>query len=98
MATPIAKTADGCLVTVKVTPRASRTECLGAEENWVRVRLQAPPVDNKANEALVEFFADLFSISKHAVTLVAGATSRVKRVALVGITPEQAAGKLRIKN
>lgn len=90
----ILQTAEGCIVTVKVTPRASRDGCAGAEEGWFRIRLQAPPVDNKANESLAGFLSGLFGIPRRAVRLVAGGTSRVKRVALAGVSPAAAEAKL----
>ncbi len=69
-----------CVVTVKVTPRASKSELLGAEAEWYRVRLQAPPVDGKANEALIKFFSEHLNIPKRAITILAGETGRLKRI------------------
>ncbi len=81
-------TPDGCTVTVKVTPRAKKSEISGADPGWVRVRLQAPPVDGKANEALVELFAARFALPKRSVEILTGETSRLKRVRLRGVTPD----------
>jgi uncharacterized protein (TIGR00251 family) len=80
-------TSEGCTLTVKATPRASKSEIVGAEPEWLRVRLKAPPVDGKANEALVELFARTFSLSKRAVEIVSGDTSRLKRIRLHGVSP-----------
>ena len=77
--------AGGCRLTVKVTPRAARTEAAGAEAGWLRVRLQAPPVDGKANAALVEFLADALDLPRRAVAIVGGETARVKRVRIAGL-------------
>lgn len=77
-----------CTITIKVVPRASRTEICGSDALWLRVRLQAPPVDGKANAALVEFLAKTFDLPKRSVEILAGDTTRVKRVKLHGITPE----------
>lgn len=87
-------TQDGCTLVVKATPRASRSEVLGADADWLRVRLQAPPVDGKANAALIELFADTFGIPKRAVEIVTGDTSRLKRVKLRGVSAETAAATL----
>ncbi len=87
-------TQDGCTLVVKATPRANRSEILGADAEWLRVRLQAPPVDGKANAALIELFAETFDIPKRAVEIVTGDTSRLKRVKLHGVSAEAAAATL----
>jgi uncharacterized protein (TIGR00251 family) len=79
---------DGCVITVKVTPRAAKSEIVGAEAEWLRVRVKAPPVDGKANAALIAFFADLFNLPKKNVSVVAGQTARLKRVRVDGITAD----------
>ena len=84
-------TSDGCTVTVKVTPRANRSEITGADPDWLRVRLQAPPVDGKANTELAALFASIFSIPKRAVELLSGDTARLKRIKLHGVPAETAA-------
>jgi uncharacterized protein (TIGR00251 family) len=81
---------DGCAITVKVTPKASRNVVLGAEETWLRVALTAPPVDGKANEAARRFLAEALGVSKSAVSLLSGQTARLKRFAVAGMPPEQA--------
>lgn len=81
---------DGCAITVKVTPKASRNAVLGAEETWLRVALTAPPVDGKANEAARRFLAETLGVSKSAVYLLSGQTARLKRFAVAGMLPEQA--------
>jgi len=65
---------------VQVTPNARRSEVTGLVENMVRIRLQAPPVDGKANDALLRFLADQLHLPKRALTLVNGHTSRCKVV------------------
>ena len=72
----------GCLVSVRVTPRASATELLGIADGRLRVRLQAPPVDGAANEALIRFLAALASVPKSAVSVRRGATARDKTVCI----------------
>ena len=75
----------GCLLTVKATPRASRTEIAGADAAWLRIRLQAPPVDGRANEALTEFLAEKLDLPRRAVAVVAGETGRLKKVQIAGL-------------
>ena len=65
---------------VRVQPRAARTEIAGAHGGALRVRLQAPPVDGAANEALVAFLAEELGVGRRHVRIVAGAASRTKTV------------------
>ncbi len=74
---------------VKVVPRASKSEVTGMEGDAVKIRLQAPPVDGKANEALVKFLADALGVARSQVEIVSGQTSRKKVVRIRGTTPER---------
>jgi len=65
-----------------VQPGAKRTEFAGAHGDRLKVRLAAPPVDGKANDALVEFLAGHYGVPRRNVTIEAGLTSRQKRVAI----------------
>ena len=86
----IAPAPDGCVLTVKACPRANRTEVAGADEAWVRIRVQAPPVDGKANDELTRFLAEKLALPKRSVEILSGDTGRLKRVKLHGITAEKA--------
>ena len=82
----IARRDDGDLVLeVRVQPRASRTEFAGAMGDRLRVRLQAPPVDGRANAALVEFLAEAFDVPRARVTIEHGLSGRDKRVRIRGV-------------
>ena len=73
-------------VRVHVQPRASRSEITGLHGAALKVRLQAPPVDGAANEALVALIAGRLGLPKSAVRVVSGATSRSKTVEIEGTT------------
>jgi uncharacterized protein len=75
-------------VAVHVQPRASRSEIIGVHGAALKVRLQAPPVDGAANEALVRLLADSLGVSYRSVRVVAGATSRAKTVEVDGTTED----------
>ncbi len=92
----IAGSPDGCTLTIKATPRASRTEIAGAEAGWLRVRLQAPPVDGRANEALTEFLAEKLDLPRRAVFVLAGETGRIKKVHIPGLSADTVRAKLGI--
>ena len=78
--------ADSVRVSVHVQPRASRSEIAGLHGAALKVRLQAPPVEGAANEALVALLADRLGVSRRAIRVVAGATSRSKVVEIDGTT------------
>ena len=69
---------------LRVQPRASRSEIAGCHGERLRVRLQAPPVDGKANAALVEFIAATFGVPRARVTIEHGLAGRDKRVRIAG--------------
>ena len=73
-------------MSVHVQPRASRSEVVGKHGTALKVRLHAPPVDGAANDALVVLLADQLGISRRAVRVVAGSTSRAKTVEIDGTT------------
>jgi uncharacterized protein len=74
---------------VRVQPRASRDEITGVVEGAMKIRLCAPAVENRANEALVEYLAGILKTSKSAVRIRSGEQSRSKRVEIFGVTRKQ---------
>lgn len=76
-------------LTVRVQPRASRDEIAGVIEGALKIRLRAPALENRANEALVEFLAGVLKTSKSAVRIRSGEQSRTKRVEIFGVTRQQ---------
>ena len=81
------QTNDGAvLLTVLAAPRASKTEIAGVLGDALKIRVQAPPVDGKANLALRGFLAETFSVPIRAVELVSGETSKRKVFRIGGIT------------
>jgi uncharacterized protein (TIGR00251 family) len=71
---------------VHVQPRASRSEVVGTHGAALKVRLQAPPVDGAANDALVLLLSECLGVPAGGVRIVAGAASRTKTVEIDGTT------------
>ena len=90
----IRDTKDGALLAVKVTPRASADKLAGVKDGRVLVRLSAPPVEGKANQALVKFLAKKLGLAKSGLEVVAGFKSRQKTVLVRGVSAASAAKKL----
>ena len=83
-------TREGHLIfNVKVVPRASRSELVGEQDGTLRVRIAAPPVDGAANEELIRLLAKTLEVKPGSVTIVSGQTSRMKKIAVKGITAKE---------
>jgi uncharacterized protein (TIGR00251 family) len=73
-------------IRVRLTPRAARDDIAGWQDDTLRVRVAAPPVDGKANDALVRLLAGALGVPKSRIGIVSGATSRDKTVAIDGLS------------
>jgi len=74
---------------VRVQPRASKDEIAGEMGGALKIRLRAPAVEDRANEALIDFLAELLKTSRSAVSILSGERSRVKRIEIRGVTRQQ---------
>ena len=84
--------ADGRItLTLHIQPGAKKTEVAGLHGEALKIRLAAPPVDGKANEALLRFVAETLGLPKSAVSLKSGQTSRRKVLEISGTTNEAVA-------
>ena len=73
------------ILELHVQPGASRTEFAGRHGERIKVRIAARAVDGKANEALIEFLAEYFGVSRRSITILSGMRSRRKRVTIEGV-------------
>jgi uncharacterized protein (TIGR00251 family) len=74
---------------VRVQPRASQDEIAGEMGGALKVRLRAPALEDRANEALVEYLAELLKTPRAAVRILSGERSRTKRIEIRGVTRQQ---------
>ena len=79
----------GVVISIRLQPRASRDEISGIVGGALKIRLTAPAVENRANEALRDYLAALLKRPKSAVRILSGEHSRTKRVAIDGVTQQQ---------
>jgi uncharacterized protein (TIGR00251 family) len=79
---------DGCILAVRAVPNAAHSALIGVAEDALRIRINAPPVDGKANRAIVEFLAEALSVRRRDVEVVRGATGRNKQILVRGLKPE----------
>lgn len=81
----------GAALAIRVTPRASRNEIVEIlPDHTIKIRLTAPPVDGKANEALIEFLSGVLSVPKSRIDIVAGQTGRDKLVTVLNMDSSEA--------
>jgi len=82
------------VIKVKVLPRSSRTEIAGRENDVYRVKLTDPPVEGRANKALIAFLAEKLGVPKRDIEIVSGKTGRLKTIRIRGLTAVEIAQAL----
>lgn len=84
----IKKTDNGVSISVRLTPNASKDGILGYCDEYVKIKISAPPNENKANKKLISFISDFFNVAKSDVSMISGDKSRLKRIAVKNIDEE----------
>ena len=82
-------------IKVRVLPRSSRIEIIGIEDDTYKVKLTAPPVEGKANKALIGVLARRLGIGKGRVEIVSGDGSRLKTIRIHGLSAEEVSSFMR---
>jgi hypothetical protein len=85
---PIKTSPAGISFSVKVHPRAKKNAITGVVGDAIKLSLTSPPVEGRANQACIEFFADFFKVPRSSVTIAAGESSRNKVVRVSGATAD----------
>jgi len=85
---------DGCTLAVRVHPGARQNGVTGVHAGAVKIALTAPPVDGKANEALIAFLADAFRLPRARIAIASGPASRAKMVRITGRSAAEVAAAL----
>jgi uncharacterized protein (TIGR00251 family) len=83
---PIHETLSGVTFAVKIHPRAKKNAITGELGDILKVALTAPPIEGRANEACIEFFAKLLKVPRGSVTIASGLTSRSKVIRVTGLS------------
>ncbi len=91
---PIHESASGVTFAVRVHPRAKRDEITGELGDALKLSLTTPPVEGRANEACIQFFAKLLKVPRSSVTIASGQTRRNKILRVAGVTGEYVRGRL----
>ena len=85
---------NGCTLPVRVHPGAKRDAVTGTHDGALKVSLTLPPTDGRANAALLAFVAERLDVPRAQVTMLTGASSRMKTLRVVGLTADEVAAKL----
>lgn len=84
-----------CVLLLRVIPRAKRSEVVGMmEDGRLKIKIKSPPVDGKANQALIDLLAKVLGIKRGAIGILSGAAARNKQVAIYGMGEREALNKL----
>ena len=84
----IRETSNGLIIRLKIVPNSSRNELI-IEDDFLKLKVTAQPIDNKANKALVEFLAKQFKIPKSYIEIIKGNTSKEKTILISNINETQ---------
>jgi len=86
---PIDKSGSGVTFAAKIHPRAKKNAITGEIGDALKLSLTAPPVDGKANDACVDFFAKLLKVARSSVTIASGQASRRKVIRVMELSGEE---------
>lgn len=89
-------TKNSVILTIRVVPRASQNKILEIKEEYIKISVKAPPVDNKANEILIGFLSKILSVAKSVVRIRQGLKGKNKLIEIATSDPFSVAGKIRV--
>ena len=87
-------TAAGATFAVKIHPRAKKNAISGELGDALKVSLTAPPIEGRANDACIEFFAKILNVPRSSVTIAAGQNSRNKVIRVAGMSADEVKSRL----
>ena len=87
-------TKNEIILTIYLQPGAKKSEICGMHDSNIKIKVNSPPIDGKANEALIQFLSDFLSLPKSAIRLISGHKSRIKRVGITGMPEDVVMRKL----
>lgn len=89
---------EGVQISLHVLPKAHKSEIIGEHNGALKIKIKAPPVDGKANEAIVEFFSKLLKLSKNSIEILKGDKSKTKKILIHGLNVEDVQNRLQQKS
>ena len=95
---PIRDAPGGVSFAIKVHPRAKKNAITGELGGALKLALTAPPVEGKANEACIEFFANLLKVPRSSITIAAGQSSRNKIIRVSGLSAAEVEARVNLRS
>jgi uncharacterized protein (TIGR00251 family) len=77
------------VIRVKLLPKSSRNQIVGREDDLFKVKVTAPPVEGRANKALIDLLAKKISVPKSHIEIISGKSSRIKSIRIDGVSKEE---------
>jgi uncharacterized protein (TIGR00251 family) len=93
---PLRETETGVIFRIRVVPRASRCEPVGIQDDALKLRITAPPVEGKANRECVRMLAGFLGVKRTQVAIISGYSSRTKTVAVEGVKAKEIAALIAV--
>jgi uncharacterized protein len=93
---PVHETSAGVSFTVRVQPRARKNAVVGELGDALKISLTAPPVEGRANEACIEFFANLLKVPRSSVSIASGESGRRKVIRVAGLSADELRRRLEL--
>jgi uncharacterized protein len=90
------ETSSGITFAIKVQPRARRNAIVGELGEGLKIALTAAPIDGRANQACIEFLAELLDLPRSSITIVSGHSSRNKVIRITGSTVEHLRSRMKL--
>ena len=87
-------TAEGIIVSIRISPNAAKNSVIGYTDDYLKIKISSPPIENKANKKLIEYLSEIFDIPKSKVSFVFGEKSKIKRILLSNLAKEDAIKKI----
>ena len=91
----VTETEKGVIFVLRVVPRASRSEIAGIQDESLKIRITAPPVEGRANEACITLLSDFLQVPRSRIAILGGSKTKNKRVFVGGITRHHIEVRLR---
>ena len=88
------QTKEGVIISLHVLPNAPKSQIVGEHNGSLKIKIKAPPVDGKTNEAIVKFFSDVLGISKSKIEILKGDKSKEKSLQVKDLSLEQIQAKV----
>ena len=74
------ETSEGIILVVRLVPNSSFSKIVDYTNEYIRIKISAPPIENKANKELLDYFSQFFSVNKSKISIVSGEKSKLKKI------------------